>query len=622
MAPPLPSAILENIPMASGPGINADEADSMMQSLAFHHSSLARNMLSLLENIKDEEEDIKDVSSVKRDVLIEVAHLVTGRWGPGNSTSAGRTSKNKRFIDRMQELHASLSYLIEQTRQKKPFSISKKSGKKTTNPWIRGADGGRPGGLVICFKAVDYIMREGVFRRTIFKNGRPFGLTWGILAKGNGKLPFMSYSELPMATCPGAGDCAVYSQQTAGWCYSFKAWRYPDAFARQFLNTLANVADEAFAKYRGGMELMQINPKTKKRTRAIDRRYEEEDTSRWDKYLPKGKRIWPDYVKWLLLFQTRTQRGRSDAPVFLRLFVDGDVRNASSVREWMQVCRDMAKGRPATQAYSRKRKSHIEVYGYSKSWHLFTGQQNMQWPRNYALNMSGGSTMWNKPSIRSKMEKLPITRGYFVAVNLHGEMEDFIGQFRGHMLSGQVTDQQAIGRIQAFAAINEFTSTQDVWEKANALAKQLGIEAPTQRQRKKAGDQPVMLARAALFTNWINKLMTDPAVLREASLEIVADKAKSFEAFRRMTQAEKERKAQAIPRTGKAMRDKIIAMHLHEVLWAFGQGGSCPLVCGNCFDHPDPDTPGVVHRCASKPGSLFGRTKSGQLGATLHIGLH
>ena len=57
---------------------------------------------------------------------------------------------------------------------------------------------------------------------------KPFA---NILAQGNGKLPFLSFSALPGVTCPGAGDCL-------DWCYSFKAWRYPAAFARQAQNTV------------------------------------------------------------------------------------------------------------------------------------------------------------------------------------------------------------------------------------------------------------------------------------------------------------------------------------------------------------------------------------------------
>lgn len=46
---------------------------------------------------------------------------------------------------------------------------------------------------------------------------------------GNSKLPFVAFSTLPGVTCPGAGDCLNF-------CYSFRAWRYPAAFARQAQN--------------------------------------------------------------------------------------------------------------------------------------------------------------------------------------------------------------------------------------------------------------------------------------------------------------------------------------------------------------------------------------------------
>ena len=48
-------------------------------------------------------------------------------------------------------------------------------------------------------------------------------------AGGNSKLPFVSFSTLPGVTCPGAGACIEY-------CYSYRAWRYPAAFARMAQN--------------------------------------------------------------------------------------------------------------------------------------------------------------------------------------------------------------------------------------------------------------------------------------------------------------------------------------------------------------------------------------------------
>tara|TARA_R110002020_G_scaffold211667_2_gene417922 strand:+ start:449 stop:1306 length:858 start_codon:yes stop_codon:yes gene_type:complete len=57
-----------------------------------------------------------------------------------------------------------------------------------------------------------------------------------IYTKGNGKLPFYSFSSLPGVTCPGAGPCLEF-------CYSFKAWRYPAAFFRQIQNTILLMSD-------------------------------------------------------------------------------------------------------------------------------------------------------------------------------------------------------------------------------------------------------------------------------------------------------------------------------------------------------------------------------------------
>ena len=46
---------------------------------------------------------------------------------------------------------------------------------------------------------------------------------------GNSKLPFVSFSTIPGVTCPGAGDCIDF-------CYSYRAWRFPMAFARMIQN--------------------------------------------------------------------------------------------------------------------------------------------------------------------------------------------------------------------------------------------------------------------------------------------------------------------------------------------------------------------------------------------------
>jgi hypothetical protein len=48
---------------------------------------------------------------------------------------------------------------------------------------------------------------------------------------GNSKLPFLAFSALAIASCPGMGACADY-------CYSMRAWRYPAALFRQIQNSL------------------------------------------------------------------------------------------------------------------------------------------------------------------------------------------------------------------------------------------------------------------------------------------------------------------------------------------------------------------------------------------------
>ena len=61
------------------------------------------------------------------------------------------------------------------------------------------------------------------------KAGRPAYAIFSL--SGNRKLPFASFSSLPIIDCPGYGECGT-------WCYSFKAWMYPSAYCRQLQNSL------------------------------------------------------------------------------------------------------------------------------------------------------------------------------------------------------------------------------------------------------------------------------------------------------------------------------------------------------------------------------------------------
>ena len=61
-----------------------------------------------------------------------------------------------------------------------------------------------------------------------------------VFAKGNGKLPFFAFSSLAGLDCPQAGAClyGASGDLLGGFCYSFKAWRYPAAFFRQLVNSI------------------------------------------------------------------------------------------------------------------------------------------------------------------------------------------------------------------------------------------------------------------------------------------------------------------------------------------------------------------------------------------------
>ena len=85
----------------------------------------------------------------------------------------------------------------------------------------------------------------------------------------------------------------------------------------------------------------------------------------------------------------------------VRLYVDGDFDSADTVRWWF----DRIESRP-----------DLRVYGYSKSWAEIETQTS--YPLNYTLNLSSGSIWENDADMLARMEALPITRGFFLAVAL------------------------------------------------------------------------------------------------------------------------------------------------------------------------------------------------------------
>lgn len=167
-----------------------------------------------------------------------------------------------------------------------------------------------------------------------------------VFARGNSKLPFLAWSSLPgVGFCRGAGDCLNF-------CYSFKAQRYPAAFARQAQNSWLLASAEGCGHI----------------VTALD-----DATLR---YAPTG--------------------------VDFRLYVDGDFSSLADVDFWMTVIRS----RPWLRAYGYS-KAFRELLS-------FDATQGALWPANYMLNMSSGHR--HGPGIVRAMRALPIVRGDFVAV--------------------------------------------------------------------------------------------------------------------------------------------------------------------------------------------------------------
>jgi hypothetical protein len=165
---------------------------------------------------------------------------------------------------------------------------------------------------------------------------------------GNSKLPFVAFSALPIVSCPGAGECA-------DWCYSMRAWRYPDAFVRQASNS-------------------------------------------WMMRTASGRTAIAADLERI----TKIRRFKG-AKVTFRLYVDGDFASVEHVGFWMETLSN----NPV-----------IEAYGYSKSFAelIRFDDAGGAWPANYQLNISSGHN--HSTDTVSRMRELPITRGEFRAVSI------------------------------------------------------------------------------------------------------------------------------------------------------------------------------------------------------------
>lgn len=180
-----------------------------------------------------------------------------------------------------------------------------------------------------------------------------------IFVKGNNKLPYWAFSTLPGTTCPGAGAC-LYGQYDPATKKNARGFCY------------------SFKGWRYPATFFrQLNLTMLMR-------------------LPE---------KWQILeAMDKISKGKSG--VVLRLYVDGDMDSVRTIKFWMETL---------------KKYPQIKAYGYSKSWKLFLDydkQSGGDWPKNYVLNLSGGSRYDKNPELKAAMKKLPITRGEFIAVGI------------------------------------------------------------------------------------------------------------------------------------------------------------------------------------------------------------
>jgi hypothetical protein len=114
-----------------------------------------------------------------------------------------------------------------------------------------------------------------------------------IFTIGNDKLPFLAFSALALASCPGSGTCRSF-------CYSLRAWRYPAAFFRQVQNSL----------------LIANNPDAIRD--ALSAKLE------------------------------KTRKFKNAETVDIRLYVDGDINSLETMRFWFQ---DVLPSFPKLRAY-------------------------------------------------------------------------------------------------------------------------------------------------------------------------------------------------------------------------------------------------------------------------------
>lgn len=698
----------ESAPMARGYGIFASELDAAFEDIlqyvpADTRASLKQQISDGWLGVHDEGEPLGPsgatdftglYSKRSKDTIVpmgrlyEIAMLVTGRWGrlslpdkeeralgPSGAVFHGRRrvnvfgnnegpSKMLSFRQRLEQLEALLIkrrveamrvYRKRASMKGDQFVPDARASKSMTN-WV--------GAFSTMISAVRFVraqLSRPVHERTIFgisDSGRaiPFGIRWGVLAgDGNSKLPFLAYSELPMATCPGAGACGVYKKDAStgtaasGWCYSFKAWRYPAAFARQFLNTLAATSSRMFdVERRAGDGSAGLSYWT-----DVEGGFSNLDRS------------WQQYVKTLVLRKAASitkihlRKGRMSLRdhknpaaggrvVFCRLFVDGDMGDPDTVACWMNAVRQMGELSERDAVMGKRFASGelgaIQVYGYSKCWGEFVYvDQHLGrsfWPDNYVLNLSNASTYAG--SVAEKMIlQLPITRGFFNAIDFRSQLRS-IKQIDPENLA--LPEQPplpgvSIDQMRGIVELGDIRSFEDA---ERLLLKRFGVEVrgsefkqldpPSEwpedpkeasAMRSEYERERLLSLRGQVLNRALSAMLGDERIALAVREDIARDEGfYSLKAAEKFYAKNKSRKNPTL--SAKKQQKKLAALLVHSIFAAArrSSSGSCPLICGNCSDmsltseeraavfsnqksfEDFQAMTGAVHRCASKVPTL------------------
>ena len=113
-------------------------------------------------------------------------------------------------------------------------------------------------------------------------------LPFQVFKEGNGKLPFMNYSTIPVANCPGAGACKLY-------CYSLNSMRFPTATCSWLQNQI--LENHYFNRIELEFEIFINRPKYSKAEKIDFRLYNDGDFSskelivKWMELLKDNKKI-------------------------------------------------------------------------------------------------------------------------------------------------------------------------------------------------------------------------------------------------------------------------------------------------------------------------------------------